>query len=138
MTSRGYQNFDNVLEAIFAFLLLLKTTKIEDHKKRFKEFREIQEILFKYRKENAAIENVQELAVNMRYFDDENVIVGNEYFPEFEGKKLECMIDAFNTRKFNLMVISDKYQAFDRTEKWFGTEYAEMGEFERFKILQFY
>jgi nardilysin len=128
LTSRGYQNFDNVLEAIFAFLLLLKTTKIEEHKRRFEEFREIKEILFKYRRESSAIENVQELAVNMRYFKDEDVIVGNEIFEDFDGEKLKNLIEICNTRKFNLMVICDKYQKFDKVEKWFGTEYAEVGE----------
>ena len=128
LTNKGYQDFDNVLEAVFSFLLLLKTTKTEEHKKRYEEFREIKEILFTHGKEKSAIENVQELAVNMRYFDDENVIIGNENFPDFDERILSNLIKVFNTRKFNLMIISDKYQKFDKIEKWFGTEYSEVGK----------
>lgn len=139
LTSKGYQNFDNVLEIVFAFLLLLKATRIEDHKRRYEEFREIKDILFKYQKEKSSIEHVQELAVNMKYFSDVNVIVGKEICPEFDGKILKELIEKLNERKFNLLVVSDKYQKYDKTEKWFGTEFAELGEFEmNFKIVKFH
>jgi secreted Zn-dependent insulinase-like peptidase len=77
LTTKGFEDFDLVLEAIFAYLLLLKSTKIEDHEMRYKEFKEIKEILFKYKKEKLAIQNVQELAVNMKFFDDKDILIGN-------------------------------------------------------------
>jgi nardilysin len=128
LTSKGYQDFDNVLEAVFAFLLLLKSTKIDEHKRRYEEFREIKDTLFKYQKEKPSIENVQELAVNSRYFNDENVIIGKEICPEFDEKVVKSLVEKLNERKFNLMVLSDKYQKYDKIEKWFGTEYAEIGK----------
>lgn len=128
LTSKGFEDFDQVLDAIFAFLLLLKTTPLDDHKKRYVEFKEIKETLFKYRKEKSAIENVQELAVNMKYFSDEEVIVGREVCPIFNEKVMKKMIENLNERKFNLMLLSDKYPKYDKKEKWFGTEYAEVGK----------
>lgn len=128
LTSKGFEDFDNVLEAIFAFLLLLKTTPMVEHKKRYQEFKEIKETLFKYRKEKSTVENVQELAVNMRYFKDEDVIIGNEMCPEFDEKLMMQSIDGINKRNFNLLVLSDKYQKYNKVETWFGTEYAEVGK----------
>lgn len=128
LTSKGFEDFDQVLEAIFAFLLLLKTTTLDDHKKRYTEFKEIKETLFKYRKENSAIENVQELAVNMKYFNKEDVIVGREICPDFDEKVVKKMIESVNERKFNLLILSDKYPKHDKEEQWFGTKYAEIGK----------
>lgn len=128
LTSQGFEDFDYVLQAVFAFLLLLKTTSIHEHKKRYREFKEIKDISLKYRKEKSSIENVQELAVNMRYFKDEDVIVGKEVCPEFDETFVKMMIEKINERKFNLMVLSDRHQKYDKIEKWFGTEYAEVGE----------
>lgn len=131
LTSRGFENFDQVLKGIFAFLLLLKTTSMEEHEKRYEEFKDIKETLFKYRKEKSAIENVQEIAVNMRYFDDENILNGKEICHQFNGDILKNMIDKINERRFNLLILSEKYQNFDKTEKWFGTKYAEIGKLEK-------
>lgn len=128
LTSRGYENFDHVLNAIFAFLLLLRSTSIDEHRKRYEEFRNIKEILFKYRKEKPSIDNVQELAVNMRYFNDENIIVGYEICPQFDSEILKDLIERINEKRFNLLILSDKYQNFDKIEKWFGTEYAKVGK----------
>jgi DNA polymerase IIIc chi subunit len=64
----------------------------------------------------------------MRYFDDKDLIVGREMCPEFDEKVMTKMIDGINDRRFNLMILSDQYQKYDKVEKWFGTEYAEVGE----------
>ena len=128
LTSRGFEELDDVLRTIFAFLLLLKTTPMDEHRRRYCEFKEIKEMLFKYQKEKPSIENVQELAVNMKYFSDEDVIVGKEICPSFDDKIMKTMIEKINEKRFNLMILSDKYQKYDKVEKWFGTEYAEVGK----------
>lgn len=135
LTSKGFEDFDSVLKAIFAFLLLIKTTPIEEHKKRFNEFKEIKDVLFKYRKEKSPIENVQELAVNMKYFE-ENVLIGKEICPEFHAQIMQNLIATINERKFNLLIMSDKHQKYNKVEKWFGTEYAEVGEIFKLKYFE--
>lgn len=128
LTSRGFQDFDNVLEAIFAFLLLIKNTSMEEHKRRYNEFKEIKDTLFRFRSEKSPIDNVQELAVNMRYFDNQDVIIGKEIYPEFSESIMKMVIKTVNSRSFNLLILSDKYHRYDKVEKWFGTEYAEVGK----------
>jgi nardilysin len=125
LTSKGHHNFDTVLSAIFSFLLLLKSTKMEDHESRYREFKEIKETLFKYRKEMTAIENVQEIAVNMKYFADKDVVVGSYYCPAFDPAAVRGLIDRLNENKFNVLVLSDKYcKPHNMRERWFGTEYS--------------
>ncbi|KAL7043714.1 hypothetical protein ACKWTF_001634 [Chironomus riparius] len=125
LTSRGFQDFDCVLRAIFAYLLLLKSTKLEEHETRFKEFKEISDTLFKYRKEKSAIENVQDIAVNMKYYDDKNIIIGSDYCPDFNASVMKGLIEKLNEKKFNLLILSDKScAAYQMKEKWFQTEYS--------------
>ena len=126
LTREGLEDLHSVLDAIFAYLFIIKMTPIEEHKEIYGEFREIRETLMRYRQEKSAIENVQELAVNMKYFNDFDVIIGRELCPEFDAKIMKRMIDKINDSRFNLMILSDEYPKYDKIEKWFGTEYAEV------------
>lgn len=128
LTRDGYEDMCSVLEAIFGYLFIIKMTPIEEHREIYENFKEINETLMKYRREKSPIENVQELAVNMKYFRDEDVIVGKEIFPEFDEGSMRIMIEKINERRFNLMILSEKYQKYDKVEKWFGTEYAVVGK----------
>ena len=130
LTRDGYEDLCSVVDALFGYLFIIKMTPIEEHREIYEEFKDIKDTLLKYRKEKPSIENVQELAVNMKYFRDEDVIVGKEICPSFDDKIMKTMIEKINEKRFNLMILSDKYQKYDKVEKWFGTEYAEVGEYK--------
>lgn len=129
LTRDGYDNLEVVLDAIFGYLLTIKLTPLEEHKEIFEEFKEIKNTLFKYRKEKSSFENVQELSINMRYFKDEDIIIGKEVCPDFNELTMKTMIEGVNDKRFNLMILSSNYQKYDKVEKWFGTEYAAVGKF---------
>ncbi|CRL01365.1 CLUMA_CG014688, isoform A [Clunio marinus] len=124
LTTKGFEQLEEVLNEIFAFLLLIKTTSINEHRTRYNEFVKIKNLLSKNRREKSALVNVQELAVNMKFFDDENVVIGNEICGEFNEKVLQNFIDRLNERKFNIMILSDKISNTEKREKWFGTRYS--------------
>lgn len=130
----GYEDMCSVLDAIFGYLFIIKMTPIEEHKEIYNDFKEIKDTLLRYRKENSSIENVQELAVNMKYFTDEDVIAGKEIYPMFDKQMMKTMIEKINEKRFNLLILSDKYQKYDKVEKWFGTEYAEVGKMEFYTL----
>lgn len=128
LTRYGYEEMARVVDAIFSFLFIIKVTPMEEHREIFEEFKEIKDTLFKFRKEKPAFENVQELALNMRYLREEDIIVGREICPEFDEQVLKNLIERINDKRFNLMVLSDNYPKYNKIEKWFGTEYTEIGE----------
>lgn len=76
LTEAGFKQIDVVLDAIFSFLLVLKATPIAEHEKAFKELQKIKDTSFKYREEKIPADNVEELAVNMMYYDCEDIITG--------------------------------------------------------------
>lgn len=124
LTRCGYENIGKVLEAIFSYLLVIKMTPMNVHEEIFNEFKRIREMLFEYRKEKSAMENVQELALNMKYFKDRDVIVGSSICDEFNEASLRKFINKINEKRFNLIILSDHHQKYDKIERWFGTEYA--------------
>lgn len=127
LTRDGYENVGKVLEAIFSYLLIMKMTPMDEHRETFDEFKAIKETLFKYGKEKSVVENVQELVLNMKYFENNDIIAGREICDDFDECTLRKCIERLNDRRFNLLILSDKYQKYDKIEKWFETEYAEVG-----------
>lgn len=128
LTKDGYEEMATVLDAVFGYLFIIKMTPLEEHKEVFDEFKHIKDTLFKFRNEKSAMENVVQLSVNMKYFKDEDIIIGKDIFPEFDESIMKEMIDKINTRRFNLMILSDSYKKYDKVEPWFGTEYTEIGK----------
>ena len=128
LTEEGYNNVESVLEAIFAFLLVLKTTSIEDHEKSYNELKQIKDTSFKFREEKNAADNVEELAVNMMYFEPNDIITGTDVLFGFDAELVRDLIERLNEKKFNLLFLTDKHEKYEKTEKWFGTEYDEVGK----------
>lgn len=128
LTEEGYNKVENVLEAIFSFLLLMKSTSIEEHEKCFMELKQIRDTSFKYREEKTSTDNVEEFAVNMKYYEERDILTGPDVFFKFDGQIIEELINELNERKFNLLLLTDKHEKYEKTEKWFGTEYDEIGE----------
>lgn len=128
LTEEGYKNIDTVLDAIFSFLLVLKKTSIEEHEKAYNELKQIKDTSFKFREEKSSTDNVEELAVNLMYYKAEDVINGNDIFFEFDGAIVQDLINRLNEKKFNLMILTDKHGKYEKTEKWFETEYDEVGK----------
>lgn len=127
LSKDGHENIDSILKAIFSYLYLIKITTLEKHKEYFEEFRQIEITKFNYAKEKPSYDNVQNLALNMKYFNDRDVVIGQKLCPEMNESTLKYMIDRINDARFNLLILTDNYKEFNKIEPWFQTEYAEIG-----------
>lgn len=58
-----------------------------------------------------------------------NIFLGSDKFYEFDEKITAQLIDKMNEGKFNVIYLTDKHGSYNLTEKWFGTEYDEIGRF---------
>lgn len=128
LTEEGYKNVELVMDAIFSFLLVLKTTSIEEHEKAYMELKQIRDTSFMYREEKTSTDNVEELSVNMKFYENKDIITGPDVLFEFDKSLVKDIIERLNERKFNLLFLTDKHEKFEKTEKWFGTEYDEVGK----------
>lgn len=130
LTDEGEKRADEVLSAVFSFLLLLKLTPIAEHERAYNELKQIRDTSFKYHEEKTSTDNVEQLAVGMMYYDASDIITGSDLFFGFDGELTKSLIDSLNDGRFNLLFLSDCTQRkHEKIEKWFGTEYDEAGEF---------
>jgi nardilysin len=133
LTELGYENINQVIAATFGVIKMLKDTPVEEHRKSFMELKQIRDTSFEFREEKHSGEYTEELAVNVMFYEAEDIIGGSDKFYEFDEKMTAQLIDTMNEGKFNMMILSDKHSSYKLTEKWFGTEYDEIGKF--FKVL---
>lgn len=125
LTDYGLKNVEKVLEAVFSYLLLLE--KSEPSESLFKELQQIEENSFRFQEEKSSDDNVEETVILMKYFPPKDIFTGLELYFDYDKDKISSVIKALNQPNFNLMLLTEKYQ-FDKVEKWFGTEYAEVGK----------
>lgn len=137
LSKDGHENIKEILKAIFSYLYLIKITTLGKHKDLFDEFKQIKVNNFNYSKEKSSSENVQNLALNMKYFADQDIVVGQKLCPELNESMLKYMIERINDGRFNLLIVSDSYKEFNKIEPWFQTEYAEIGKFVTFVNFSF-
>jgi nardilysin len=128
LTEKGYENVDQVLAAVFSALLMLKTTSIDQHEKSFNELKLLHDTSFDYREEKTSSDNTETLAVGMNYYEPQDIITGPEKYHSFDRTMVLKLIEILNAGKFNLTILTDKHDQYKSTEKWFGTEYEEIGE----------
>lgn len=135
LTDKGLENIEKILESIFSFLLMLKETSIEDHRRAYNESRESSEVDFKFYTEKDALKNVRSVTTPMAEFEDRDVLRGNSIYQDFDESIVSYCINAINEKKFNLMIVNDKHESFSKREKHFGAEYDEQDFPEAFQKL---
>jgi nardilysin len=127
LTEKGYENMNKVLEAIFSTLLMLKSTPIDTLEETFNELKQIHDTSFDYSEEKQGSENAELFAVGMKYYEPQDIITGPDIYHNFDAEMITKLISVLNSGKFNLTLLTDKHDKYKFTEKWFGTEYDEMG-----------
>ncbi|CAO1420130.1 unnamed protein product [Diamesa serratosioi] len=125
LTDEGYKNINKVLEALFSYLLLLKTAPREKHRQLYEEIQQVKHSFFKYRKEDDNSSNVEKIATHMKFYDVKNIFTGDQYM-EYDEDLITSLIEKLNQKTFNMILLTDKHDSYDKKEKWFGTEYAEV------------
>ncbi|XP_032582063.1 nardilysin [Drosophila sechellia] len=137
LTDEGFKNLDEVLAATFAYVKLF--SNCGSMKEVYEEQQRIEETGFRFNAQRPAFDNVQELVLNSKYFPPKDILTGKELYYEYNEEHLKELISHLNEMKFNLMVTSrKKYEgvsAFDKTEEWFGTEYATIPMPEKWRKL---
>ena len=125
LTDTGLEKIEEILDAIFSYLLMLKETSLDKHRRLYNELKESMEINFKYHTEKSAINNVRGVITSMMKFEDRDILRGESLFQMFDENIITNSINSLNKRKFNLMIVDKNHGTFNRKEKYFGTEYDE-------------
>lgn len=125
LTDLGSENIEQIIEAISSYLLMIKETSVEEHRRLYNELSEQTAIDFNFHKEMDSMQNVLDVSTNLLTYDDFDTLRGSSVYQHFDEKIIFEVINALNERKFSLIIITDKHDTFDKKEKYFETEYDE-------------
>ncbi|XP_017963608.1 nardilysin [Drosophila navojoa] len=139
LTDEGFKNLDDVLAATFAYVKVIAQADPKILRTIYEEQQGIEEIGFRFQPQRPAMDNVQQLVLNCKYFPPKDVLTGKDLYYEYNEKDLVYMIAHLNEFKFNLMLTARKYGdlVFDKREPWFGTEYTSIPMPEKWTLLWF-
>lgn len=127
LTDHGLQNIDEVIEAIFSFILLCQQTPMDDHKRIYTGIQQIRKLNYKYRTESSEIANARTLVQKMKTYPASDIIEATNLFMEFDGAVISKFIKLLNINNLNILLATKSHGHYDQKEKWFGTEYTTIG-----------
>jgi nardilysin len=135
LTDEGLEQIEKVLEAIFSYLLMIKETSVDDHRRLYEELKEKKDISFRFHSENDASDNVFAAAAAMNYFDDEDILRQDSIYQKFDEKIILEIIEKINERKFNTIIVAENHEKFELKEIHFSVEYDEIDFPENYQRL---
>lgn len=127
LTKDGLDHIDEVLEAIFSYINMLK--QIGPSERIFEEIKTIEETSFRFEEESQPSEYVETLVENMHFYPPEHYITGDRLYYKYDPKGITDLLDCMRADTVNIMILSNKHSTpitYDSKEKWFGTEYKKM------------
>ncbi|KAL4712331.1 hypothetical protein ACJJTC_001492 [Scirpophaga incertulas] len=124
LTQNGLDHIDEVLEALFSYINMLK--HIGPSERIYEEIKAIEEMNFRYEEESQPSDYVEMLSESMHFYPPEHYITGDRLYYKYDPKGISELLDSMSADKMNIMILSNKFSKpveYDASEKWFGTEY---------------
>lgn len=124
LTQEGLENVDQVLDAVFGYINMLK--KECPSERIFKEIRDIEDINFKFKDDAQPYDNVEQLSEYMQYLAPEHYMTGQDLYFDYDPDAIMYVINSMSPDTVNVMMQSQNYPEeiqYDQVEEWFGTQY---------------
>ncbi|XP_045503200.1 nardilysin-like [Colias croceus] len=124
LTKDGLDHIDEVLEAIFSYINMLR--KIGPTERIFEEIKTIEETSFRFEEESQPADYVESLAENMQNLPPQHYITGDRLYYKYDPQGITDLLECMTADKVNIMILSNMHSEpipYDAKEKWFGTEY---------------
>ncbi|CAG9791491.1 unnamed protein product [Diatraea saccharalis] len=124
LTKNGLDHIDEVLEAIFSYINMLR--KLGPSERIYNEIKAIEDTSFRFEEESQPADYVETLVENMHFYPPEHYITGDRLYYKYDPKGITELLDCMRADSVNIMILSNKHSTpiqYDAKEKWFGTEY---------------
>jgi nardilysin len=109
LTENGVENLDDVLDAVFSYLLFLNESSVDEAYFNYlaayakKEIEEASEL--------SADDNVSTIATYMKYYNSKDYLFGTSCFLEFDESDIRDVLEELNKPKFNIFLVSEDCDA---------------------------
>lgn len=115
-----------VLEAVFGFIKFISILDPITTRTLYTELQTIEINNFRFQNEQTALDNVENLVVNLKYYPPKDVLTGPRLFFDYDYDVIRRFLDQLIETKVNIMITTKtpfEGREFDQTERWFGTQY---------------
>ncbi|XP_018306505.1 nardilysin-like [Mycetomoellerius zeteki] len=124
LSYEGLQHLEEILNAIFSFINLLKETGPQ--KRIYDELRKIRENNFRFSEEDVAEFNVIDLSRSMHFYPSRDYITGNKLHFEYNAKDIQQCLNYLTPEAANIMIFTNKDFELNEVKEWSKTKYTDV------------
>lgn len=128
LTENGRDHLDDVLEATFSYLKLLKLNG--PNEALFREIQAVKANKFRFAEEQDSLDNCAKYVASLEQYPPEYILTGDDLYFEYNSDVIQKFVDELNSPKFNTIITSMKpfndHVTFEAIEPWYGTRYTEL------------
>ncbi|KYM87526.1 Nardilysin, partial [Atta colombica] len=141
LTSKGRKHLEDVLDAIFSFINLLKTAGPQ--KEIYNDFCKIRQNTFRYiNYDKEDISEVELFCKNMHFYPPKAYITVNQLDSNYNAKVIQKYLNYLAPEMANIMIFSKDFNCFElkKVEPWWQTAYTDIEIpkvwIERWKVIE--
>ena len=124
LTQEGLENYETVLELIYAYVNMLKDRGIQDWI--YEECRDLANYQYKFKNKAQPVQTAQRLAERLTNYPAEKVLTAYELYERFEPDTIREILDCFCPEKSIVIMLSQSFEEeCKETDPWFGTKYCK-------------
>ncbi|XP_012524901.1 nardilysin isoform X2 [Monomorium pharaonis] len=126
LSYEGQQHLEEVLDAIFSFINLLK--REGPQKRIYDEIYKIEENNFRFADEEDPADYVEDLCESMHFYPPRDYITGNELYFEYDPESIQKCLDYLVPENANIMIFNEDFDCLElnKIEPWFKTKYTDI------------
>ena len=127
----GFENYKEVMIIVFNYIKKIQSEGVNE--RFFKEYQQINQILFDYKDKKDHDDYVKECIENLFKYKPEDCLVGNSLYREYNPDLINKYINLLTIDKCNIYFLSKFFEKeCTLSEKWYKTKYIK----EKFPITQ--
>ncbi|XP_011881239.1 PREDICTED: nardilysin isoform X2 [Vollenhovia emeryi] len=126
LSYEGQQHLEEVLDAIFSFINLVK--KEGPQKRIYDEIYKIEENNFRFADEEDPADYVEDLCESMHFYPPRDYITGNELYFEYDPEAIQKYLNYLVPENANIMIFNEDFDSLElnKVEPWFKTKYTDI------------
>jgi len=121
LTSRGLKHIDDIVQAIFEFIELIKKQGITEW--RYHEKQAVLESAFRYQEKMRPLDLVSHLVMNLQHYPEEDIVYGDYKMSHYDQSLLSNQLNYLTPINARITLIS-KENEFNKKAKWYFTPYS--------------
>ena len=122
LTEAGVQNYDRVLELLFAYTAMLREEGPQGWL--YEEQSQLAELGFRFREKAEPIGYVSAVATGMHYYDAEDILRGPYMMNEYDAETLVALLDELRPQNAQV-IFNDKSVVTDKVSPFYAVPYAQ-------------